>query len=227
MGGAGGYAAGYYHGGSRRRRPSVPLAPSVVALESHNPRVGPDPAKVTIVAFIDYQCPFCHRVANTFKALRADRADELALVVKHRPLPSHPDARGSAHAVQAAHRQGKAWELHERLLEQPRSQAPEDLIAHAEALGLDVPRFQADIADPEIAKQVEQDETLATAVGATATPTTFVNGVGVRGARPREAFEELIRRELRAVDAAIADGVALADVYESRCRANVAAGTTL
>lgn len=224
-GAGGGFAGGYAYWQRGRRRP--PMKSAQVPIDAHNPRVGPHPSKVTLVEFVDFQCPFCARAAKTFDALRAEFDGTLGIVLKHRPLPSHPQARGAAIAVQAAHRQGKAWALHDLLFQNRRSQDRNHLVAFARELALDVARFEADLDDPTIAKEVDVDLAMATTVGAVATPATFVNGIGVLGARSRDVFAALFDEEIAAADELLGAGTPLAEVYQKRCEANVAAGKTI
>jgi predicted DsbA family dithiol-disulfide isomerase len=142
----------------------------------------------------------------------------------HRPLEMHKLARTAAIAAQAAQRQGKGWEMHDKMFENRKELERDALITYAGAIGLDVARFTADLDNPEVQKEVDSDNAIAESVGATGTPTFFINGRGLRGARPYEAFEEIVKAELGEVNKLIEAGTPLAEIYDKRCQANVAAG---
>ncbi|MCB0323786.1 MAG: thioredoxin domain-containing protein [Bdellovibrionales bacterium] len=161
-----------------------------------SPVLGPKDAKVTLVEFSDFQCPFCSRAAETMKDVVKEYPKDVKLVFKHLPLPFHPQAQPAARAAVAAQRQGKFWEMHDLLFENQQNLSDELYVELAEKLGLDVAKFKKDFEDPAVAKVVEDDAALATQLGVRGTPGFFVNGVQVRGAQPLPKFKELIDRWL-------------------------------
>lgn len=224
VGAGGGFAGGYqYARRGRRRKPPPPLPPVQVELAPHTAVQGPRPAKVTLVVFTDFQCPFCARVVPTLDKLRETYPDELALALRHRTLEMHPHAEGAAMAFQAAHRQQKAWALHDIMFENRKALQRPDLVGYAKAIGLDVAAFEAALDDPAIREEVRTDDAYAKKVGVGGTPTSFINGKPVRGARPYESFDEIVKAEVEAADALLAGGTSLDDVYEARCKAHIAA----
>lgn len=166
---------------------------SVMAL---GPSAGPEDAAVTLIEFSDYQCPFCARAEPTVKALLARYPTQLRLVYRHLPLDFHPQARGAAEAAVCAHRQERFWAYHDLLFADPSALGRESLLGRAQELGLDVSAFQVCLDDPATAERVQRDVEDARAAGATGTPTFFVNGIRLTGARPLEDFVALIEREL-------------------------------
>ncbi len=170
-------------------------------------------APVTIVAFSDYQCPFCSRAESTLSRLRQAYGDKLRIVAKHNPLPFHPRARPAALAALAAGRQGKYWEMHDRLFEDRNTLEDADLEAHAKAIGLNLKRFRKDLKDPKLAKMIEEDQALAQKLGAHGTPTFFINGWQLTGAQPEANFRELIDEALAGAEAVRARGVPADKVY--------------
>jgi protein-disulfide isomerase len=221
LGGGGGFAGGFFYAKPAPKR-AQPAHPALVPLEAHSPRRGPSPAKVTIVEFSDIQCPHCDRGRQIVHALDFP---EVANVVRHMPLSFHKRARPAAVAVQAAQRQEKGWDLYVKLFENRSALTDEDLVRYAgELSGLDLARFQADLADPSVAKEVEEDMKMAQGAKVSSTPSFFVNGRGVRGAKPREIFVQIIEEELAAVEELLKSGVPLADVYLKRSEANVKLG---
>ncbi|MCB9789276.1 MAG: thioredoxin domain-containing protein [Deltaproteobacteria bacterium] len=176
-----------------------------------------DTAKVHIIEFSDFQCPFCGRVNPTIKQIEETYPDTVRVTFLHNPLPFHKDAQPAALAAAAAGKQGKFFEMHDKLFENQRALKPEDLEKYATEIGLDVEQFKKDIADPEVAKFVENNRLISNAVGATGTPAFFINGQSLKGAQPFEKFKEVIDAEIAAADAANKKG---ADWLKERLKAN-------
>jgi protein-disulfide isomerase len=153
---------------------------------------GPSGAPITIVEFADYQCPFCARAEATVHALEQAHAGDVRFVFKNLPLPFHTHARLMAKAAVAADAQGHFWEMHDRLytLAGPVDRAALDRAA--QALGLDVARFDRDLDDASLDARIDVDEADAKALGVKGTPTFFVNGRRVVGAQPAAVFEKAI-----------------------------------
>lgn len=142
-------------------------------------------APVVIVAFVDFQCPFCRRAWREELAgiLERNPAD-VALSIRHLPLPIHTAAAGAAKATLAAGQQGKFWEFHDKLLAHEGSLGRSAFQAWSAELGLDEAKFLAALDDPATAKIVEADTQLANHVGVNGTPGFFVNGRYVNGYTP-------------------------------------------
>jgi hypothetical protein len=138
---------------------------------------GPVDAPLTLVEYGDFECPFCGRATGTVEELRAHFGDRLRYVFRHVPLVDvHPHARLAAEAAEAAGAQGRFWELHDRLFADQDRLTAADLLEHAAAAGLDVPRFARDLGSSRFARRVEEDVESAEASGVAGTPTFFVNG---------------------------------------------------
>jgi protein-disulfide isomerase len=157
---------------------------------------GPENAKVTVVVYSDFQCPFCAKGATRIHELEKMYGDKVRFAFKHLPLPFHPDAKLAAAAAIAAQRQGKFWELHDRLFANQRELDREGLVSQAKAIGLNVSQFEGDLEDPEVIAQVERDQAEAKRFGINGTPTFFVNGRKITGAQPLDTFRTLIDAEL-------------------------------
>lgn len=153
-------------------------------------------AQVTLVEFADYQCPYCSRADATLVVLAKKYGDKLRLVYKHNPLPFHARALPAALAAAAAGRQGKFWEMHDRLMAAPTLLGDADFEAAATSLALDVQRFRRDLVDPALARSIAADQALAASLGADGTPTFYVNGRKLVGAQPLDAFAAIIDQEL-------------------------------
>jgi protein-disulfide isomerase len=192
---------------------------------AHNLRRGPANAKVTIVEFSDFECPFCNRSEPTVKGLLQKYGKDVALVWVNQPLPFHANAMGAAMAFQAAARQSqdKAWALHDKMYDNFKALGKPELEKYAAEVGLNVAKLKKDWDDPKIKEEVEQDKKAATAAGANGTPTFFINGREVVGAQPADAFEKVIDDELKKVDELIKSGTPLKDVYKKRIEAAAAA----
>lgn len=154
-------------------------------------------AKVTIVAFSDFQCPFCQRGAQVMDDVLKAYPKDVKIAFKHFPLPFHDKAKPAAIAAVAAAKQGKFWEMHDLLFKNQSALGAETFVKFAGDLKLDVEKFKADMADPETAKAVDADEELGRTVGVQGTPGFFVNGVLVSGAQPLPAFKAIIDRWLK------------------------------
>ncbi len=108
----------------------------------------------------------------------------------------HKDAPAAAAATEAAHLQGKFWEMHDLIFANQRQLSAEKFYEHAATLGLDVARFKKDYVSAETKKKVDADSKEAGSLGVTGTPAFFINGRFLNGAKPFEAFKALIDKEL-------------------------------
>lgn len=192
-------------GGGQRPGPGGQPQPPSLEEKIKNPKkidLGDSPskgyksAKVTIVAFSDFQCPFCTKVNPTMDSLMKKYAGKVKLVFKNLPLPMHPDAKLAAQAGLAANKQGKFWEMHDKMFANQTKLKKEDLVAYATELGLNVAKFTKDMEDTKTAAAVEKDMQQAQSLGANGTPTFFINGVELVGAQPEEAFSQIIDKLL-------------------------------
>lgn len=158
---------------------------------------GPASAKVSIVEFGDFQCPFCARVEPTLRQIEEHYGDEVRIVFKHLPLRTlHPQAVATHAAAEAAHRQGRFWEMHDAILADPRQTSPEHFAELAERIGLDLERFAEDVISPQVKGRVDADIREAGRLGVSGTPGFFINGRFLSGAKPFEEFQRVIDREL-------------------------------
>ena len=136
--------------------------------------LGPLDAPLTLVEYLDYECPFCARVSGVGDELRAHFGKDLRYVTRHLPLPVHPHAELAALAAEAAARQGRFWDMHAVLFAHQDELELEDLAGYAADLGLDVEQFLRDLDDEELTRHVEQDVASAEASGVRGTPTFFI-----------------------------------------------------
>lgn len=149
---------------------------------------GPADAPVTIIEYVNYQCPDVRDAEPRLAALRAAAGDRLRFEVRHLPLAKHARARPAAEAAEAAGAQGAFWPMHERLLQGDIALQDADLLGYAQELGLDPDQFAADLAAGRGAAVVDADLARAAADGATTTPTLFVNGQSFRDSETQQAL---------------------------------------
>jgi protein-disulfide isomerase len=120
------------------------------------------------------------------------------IVWKNYPLTSiHQNAMGAAVAAEAAHSQGKFWEFHDKLFANQARLSPDDMKQYAKDLGLNAPKFEADLITAETKKRVTEDIAQADRLGVTGTPAFFINGHFLSGAQPLEGFARVINAELQ------------------------------
>ncbi len=162
---------------------------------------GPADAPVVIVEFSDFECPYCQQATATMDALLARYPDEIRFVYKDFPLPNHPHAFKAAEAGHCAHEQGEFWPFHDKLFAAQDALDIDSLKAYADDLGLDADAFAACLDEARHAESVNADMAAGRRLGASSTPTLFVNGRPVFGALPLDYFDEMVREELAAAAA--------------------------
>ena len=167
------------------------------AMDASGPSRGPAGARVTIVEFADFECPYCARAAETVHQVLAAYPDQVRLVFRHFPLSFHARAPKAAEAGACAEEQGKFWELHDALFE---SQALEvdELKEQAGRVGVDRAKFDACLDSGRMAARVKKDQSVGEQAGVSGTPAFFINGIVLSGAQPEEAFRRIIDQELAA-----------------------------
>jgi protein-disulfide isomerase len=159
---------------------------------------GPADAPVTLVEFSDLQCPFCAKTLPAIEAVMRAFDGQVRWVFKHYPLSFHADAPLAHRAALAAGLQGRFWEMHDAIFADQRRIRRDDLVEHAQALGLDVARFETDLDSPVLQERVERDRLEGDRLGVSGTPTFFVNGRRVLGSQTPEALERVVAAELQA-----------------------------
>ena len=139
---------------------------------------GPADARVTLVQYGDFECPYCGAAYPILKQIQDRLGSGLRFVFRHFPITtSHPHAEQAAEAAEAAAAQGMFWEMHDHLYENQRHLSEADLRTYAEALGLDVGRFDKELAEHAHADRVHEDFLSGVRSGVNGTPTFFVNGL--------------------------------------------------
>jgi protein-disulfide isomerase len=159
------------------------------------PLRGDPTAPVTIVAFTDYECPYCRRQDEVLRRALASYPDRVRVAWKHFPLPHHTGARALAEAAACAHAQGRFFAVHDAFLAAGgRLRAPELTRVLGDAR-VDLDRYRADTEAGHCADAVDADLAEARALGVESSPTTFVNGVKLVGLRSLGELRALIEEE--------------------------------
>ena len=202
--------------------PPPPPQASKVPLRPDDPGRGAKNAKVTVVVFSDFQCPFCARVEPTLKQLEDAYPGELRIVWKNQPLPMHPQAMPAALAAEAAREQGKFWPMHGLMFGNQQQLAPGKYEEWARQVGLDLRKYKAAAESPGARTRIEEDMKLGASVGANGTPTSFVNCRQLVGAQPYDAFKRMVDEEVKKADDLLRKGAKLdAKFYERICDENL------
>ena len=119
---------------------------------------GPVNAPLTLVEYADYECPYCGDAHVVVKRLQDELGPRLRFVFRNFPLTQvHPHAQLAAEAAEAAGAQNRFWEMHDRLYENQAALGPELIGAVAQGLGLDMERFEEDLASGQFRERVERD----------------------------------------------------------------------
>ena len=135
-------------------------------------------APATLLEYGDYECPFCGAAYTIVKEVQSRLGDRLRFVFRNFPITtSHPHAELAAEAAEAADAQRKFWEMHDLLYESQQHLEAADLHRYAEQLGLDVGRFDNELARHVHAERVREDFMSGVRSGVNGTPTFYVNGV--------------------------------------------------
>jgi len=173
--------------------------PGIIEVSADDdPAIGPEDAPVLIVEFSDFQCSYCARFATeTLGQILDTYGDQVRFVYRDFPLTSiHPHAQKAAEATQCAHEQGKYWEYSDLLFQNQQALDVDSLKGYAQQLGLDTDVFNECLDSGQYASEIQKDLTEGQSYGVTGTPTFFINGRLLRGAKPFSAFQAMIEEEL-------------------------------
>ena len=175
-----------------------PPEPRFQVAVGDSPYLGGKDAKVTVVEFSDFECPYCVKASKVVQELNQIYGDKIKIVYKHFPLSFHPNAQKAAEAGICATQQGNQyfWELHNAMFADYRNLTIGSIKDKAKDLGLDYQRFSDCLTSGQNAEKVTQDIREGIDVGVSSTPAFFINGLLVKGALPLEVFVEKIDQEL-------------------------------
>ncbi len=169
---------------------------TTVPVPASAPSLGPDGAPVTIVQFVDYQCPYCHRAQSTIDEILSRYSGKVQLVHRDFPLEGHPAAMPAARASRCAGEQGKFWDYHRSLMKVKGPMDDTDLKGRAAGLQLDQGAFSTCLASDRFDAAIRAGFEEGTRAGVNSTPTYFVNGRQLTGALPFDEFREVVEAEL-------------------------------
>lgn len=171
--------------------PSGQLAP---VDESRDHILGNKNAKVTLIEYSDFECPYCERHNPTLKAILQQYPQDVRLVYRHYPLSFHPNAQKAAEASECAGKQGKFWEMHDKIFEaNPSGLSVAVYKRLAGEIGLNQGQFDSCLDSGEMAARVAEDIASGNDAGVSGTPATFVNGSLVEGAVPLAQFQSAVQ----------------------------------
>lgn len=162
------------------------------------PSKGPKDAPVSIVEYSDFQCPFCQQLRGTLAQVVEAYGDVVRVEYRQFPLKSiHPHAQVAAEASLCANEQGRFWELHDAMFDNPNALATEKLKARARELGIDGPKFDDCLDSKKYAQQVATDLEEGRKLGVAGTPAVFINGRFMGNDNSAEDIAEVILDEMR------------------------------
>ncbi len=174
-----------------------PMRPVYNVKAGDSPFAGGKNAKVEIIEFSDFQCPYCAKASILVSQIKKKYGDKVKVVFKNFPLAFHKDAAKAAEASLCAHEQGKFWDMHDLMFEEQDSLKVDDLKAKAKKLKLDTKKFNKCLDSSQYAAKVQETMKEGKVAQVKSTPTFYVNGQLVMGAQPLEVFSEIIDEELK------------------------------
>lgn len=134
-------------------------------------------ARVTLVEYGDYECPYCGEAARIVQAVRRQWPGQVRVVFRHFPLTKvHPHARLAAYAAEASALQGRFWPMHDVLFDHQQALELPDLLRYAERLGVELEQFQRDLSSRTVSAHVRSDFLSGARSGVNGTPSFFLNG---------------------------------------------------
>ena len=156
---------------------------------------GTSTARVTVVEYADYECPYCQQIQPALDKLQQQYKDQIAFVYKDYPLPMHPNAEKAAEAAHCANMQGKYWEYHDELFAKKQLEVPA-LKQLARDLKLDGTAFDKCLDSGQTSASIQKSSNEAQVLGLQGTPTFFINGRTFNGALSYEKLREVVDEEL-------------------------------
>jgi protein-disulfide isomerase len=166
------------------------------ASSKDDPSWGPADAKVTMVEFGDFQCPYCQQwYTSVYEKIHTTYGDKIRFLYRDFPLPIHPEAKPAAIAANCAGEQGRYWDYFQLLY------AHTDLGSavyqnYAQQIGLNLSSFNSCLKSGRFNKEIALDIQDGQRMGVSGTPAFFINGRLISGLQPYEAFQQAIDEEL-------------------------------
>lgn len=162
-------------------------------IQPTNPTTADTQAQTTLIAFVDFDCPYSQEAYPTFKKIREKYGPAVRVVFKQLPLTSiHPNAMAKAQASACAYEQGLFWQYHDTLFENQEPFSQDLLITIAEQIGLDVPTFTYCLDQEKTKQTILEDMQDAVDIGIRGTPTYILNGTVIEGTQDEQTWDSLI-----------------------------------
>ena len=176
-----------------------PERPRILIPVGQSPTLGDKNAKITIIEYSDFQCPYCAKAEDTVQELLRKYGKDIRLVYKQYPLSFHKEAFKASEASLCANEQSNEffWKLHKEMFDDPRHLKSGELKGKAEILGMDKKQFSDCLNSGKYTDQVNAEIAEGNRFGVNSTPIFFVNGIIVKGAKPFSEFEKIILEELK------------------------------
>jgi protein-disulfide isomerase len=163
---------------------------------------GPANAPVRLGEYGDFECPYCGAAYLIIKKIQGVMRDQLCFVFRHFPLTQiHPHAQPAAEAAEAAGSQGRFWEMHDLLYENPPRLDASHLVGYSEELGLDTVRFERELEEGIYRERVREDFMSGVRSGVNGTPAFFINGIRYDGSWDLVPLVDALEKESVAVTA--------------------------
>jgi protein-disulfide isomerase len=162
-----------------------------------SPVRGPADARITLVEFSDFECPYCSAAVKQVDTVMAAYPKDVKLIYKQFPLSMHPHAQLAAEASLAAREQGKFWEMYDLLFKNFRQLSRTNINAMAKEVGLDMAKFQSDLDSRKYKAVIEKDLADGEAAGVYGTPAFYINGKQYNGEVTLAALKPILAAELK------------------------------
>lgn len=193
---------GNSQGGTVKQQDNLPNSgrKTEVAISYTDPSLGNKDAPVTIIAFEDFECPFCERFSQQTLPLIIDKfvkTGRVRLVWKDFPLSIHSRAQEAHEAARCAWEQDKFWEYHDAIYSNQNNLGINDLKSYAKNLGLNESQFFSCLDSGKYAALIREKVSEGNAVGVSGTPSFLINGRLVVGAQPYQTFVDVINQAVQ------------------------------
>ncbi|MFA6447609.1 MAG: thioredoxin domain-containing protein [Patescibacteria group bacterium] len=175
-------------------QPTTPTNPPRAVDPKRDHIAGPVDAKVTLIEYSDFECPYCAKNYDTVAQIKAAYPKDVRIVFRHFPLSFHPEAQKAAEASECAADQGKFWEMYDKIFAANKAgkMGVDVWKQDAKDLGLDTTKFNNCLDKGDKASRVAEDQTEGGNAGVGGTPATFINGQLIEGALPFDSFKQAI-----------------------------------
>ncbi len=180
----------------KAHRPKLLEAPVTIAVDGA-PVKGPADARITLIEFSDFECPFCSAAEKQVDVVMAAYPKDVKLIYKQFPLSMHPHAEMAAEASLAAREQGKFWEMYDVLFKNFRTLSRTSIFAMAKGIGLDMDKFKSDLDSGKYKAVVDKDLADGEAAGVYGTPAFYINGKQYNGEVTLAALKPILAAELK------------------------------